>query len=70
MIARNVESRITKLEARRARPDEMLVVWRKPEGDVKAATKGAKFAPGDRVICVEWFPKCPLPSSGDGIVAV
>ena len=28
MIARNVQSRIVKLEARRARPDEMLVVWR------------------------------------------
>ena len=33
MIARKVESRITKLEARSARPDEMLVVWRKPDGE-------------------------------------
>ena len=28
MIARNVQSRITKLEARSTRLDEMLVIWR------------------------------------------
>ena len=39
MIARNVESRIIKLEARSARPDEMLVVWRKPDGDVAAGVE-------------------------------
>ena len=55
MIARNVGSRITKLEARSARPDEMLVVWRKPDGDVAEALKDATFAKGDMVICAEWF---------------
>ena len=55
MIARNVESRITRLEARSARPDEMLVVWRKPDGDVAEALKDATLAKGDKVICAEWF---------------
>jgi len=48
MIARNVESRIAKLEARSARLDEMLVVWRMPDGDVAEALKGATFAKGER----------------------
>ena len=61
MIARNVESRITKLEARSARPDEMLVVWRMPDGDVAEALKGATFAKGDKVICAEWFDNSPPP---------
>jgi hypothetical protein len=52
MIAR-VLSRIIKLEARSARPDEMLVVWRKPDGDVAAALEGVTFAKGDKVICAE-----------------
>ena len=39
----------------------MLLVWRRPGGDVKAATSEAKFAPGDRVICLEWFGDGPLP---------
>jgi hypothetical protein len=55
MNARNVQSRIIKLEARSARPDEMLVVWRLPNGDVTEALKDARFAKGDRVICAEWF---------------
>ena len=55
MIARNVQSRISKLEARSARPDEMLVVWRMPDGDVTEALKNATFAKGDKVICAEWF---------------
>ena len=55
MIARNVLSRIIKLEARSARPDEMLVIWRKPDGDVAAALEGVTFAKGDKVICAEWF---------------
>jgi len=62
MIARNVESRIVKLEARRARPDEMLVVWRKPGGDVAEALKDATFSKGDKVICAEWFDDNPLPA--------
>jgi len=61
MIARNVESRITKLEARRARPDEILVVWRLPDGDVAGATKDATFARGDKLICGEWFDDAPPP---------
>ena len=55
MTTRNVQSRITKLEAYSARPDEMLVVWRLPDGDVAEALKDASFAKGDKVICAEWF---------------
>jgi hypothetical protein len=62
MIARNVESRLIKLEARRARPDEMLVVWRLPDGDVAEALKDARFAKGDKVICAEWFDDGPPPA--------
>ena len=62
MIARNVESRITKLEARSTRPDEMLVVWRLPDSDVAEALKGARFAKGDKVICAEWFDDSPSPA--------
>jgi hypothetical protein len=62
MIARNVPSRISTLEARSARPDEMLVVWRKPDGDVAAALKDATFAKGDKVICAEWFDDSPPPA--------
>ena len=61
MIARNVESRIVKLEARSARPYEMLVVWREPDGDVAEALKDATFAKGDKVICAEWFDDSPPP---------
>ena len=61
MIARNVESRIVKLETRSARPDEMLVVWRKPGGDLAAALEGVTFAKGDKVICAEWFDDSPPP---------
>ena len=63
MIARNVESRITRLEARSARPDEMLVVWRKPDGDVAEALKDATLAKGDKVICAEWCDDSPPPAS-------
>ena len=62
MIARSLETRIVKLEASRRRPNEMLVVWRRPGGDVRAAVSEAKFAPGDRVICLEWFGDGPLPA--------
>jgi hypothetical protein len=62
MIVRNVESRITKLEARNARPNEMLVVWRMPDCDVAKALKDARFAKGDRVICAELFNDSPPPA--------
>ncbi len=63
MTARSLETRIAKLEASRRRPNEMLVVWRRPGGDVRAAVSEAKFAPGDRVICLEWFGDgSPLPA--------
>jgi hypothetical protein len=62
MTPRNVESRIVKLEARRTRPDEMLVVWRLPDGDVVEALKDAIFAKGDKVICAEWFDDSPPPA--------
>jgi hypothetical protein len=61
MTARSLETRITKLEISRKRPNEMLVVWRRPGGDVRAAASEAQFAPGDRVICLEWFGDGPLP---------
>ncbi|WP_143099547.1 hypothetical protein [Bradyrhizobium sp. cf659] len=56
-----MESRIVKLEVRTARPHEMLVVWRRPEADVAGALRGATFAPGDKVVCAEWFEDGPLP---------
>jgi len=62
MMTRNVAARIVKLEARRYRPDEILLIWRRPDADVTDAIKGADFAPGDRVICVEWFGEGPLPA--------
>jgi hypothetical protein len=62
MIVRNLETRIMKLELSRRRPNEFLLVWRRPNGDVSAAASEAKFAPGDRVICLEWFGDGPLPA--------
>ncbi len=62
MISRNVEARIVKLETRRQRPNEILLVWRNPGQPVKEAIAGADFAPGDRVMCVEWFGEGPLPA--------
>ena len=62
MIARNLETRIAKLEVSRRRPNELLLVWRRPGGDVGAAVSEAKFAPGDRVIVLEWFGDGPLPA--------
>jgi hypothetical protein len=61
MIARNIETRIVKLEARRRRPDELLLVWRRPGVTVTEALAGARFAAGDRVICAEWLGKAPIP---------
>ena len=63
MIARSLETRIVKLEVSRRRPNEMLVVWRRPGGDVRAAASEANFAPGDKVLCFEWFDDdSPLPA--------
>ena len=61
MIARSLETRLVKLEVSRRRPNELLVVWRRPGNDVMAAASEAKFAPGDRVIVLEWFGDGPLP---------
>jgi hypothetical protein len=55
MIARSIETRIVKLETKQLRPDEILVIWREPNGDVAAAASRAQFAAGDKVICAEWF---------------
>ena len=63
MIARSLETRIVKLETSRRRSNEKLVVWRRPGGDVMAAASEANFAPGDKVLCLEWFDDdSPLPA--------
>jgi hypothetical protein len=62
MIARNIKTRIVKLEARRRRPDELLLVWRRPGAPVAEALTDARFAAGDRVICAEWPGKAPMPA--------
>lgn len=62
MMGKNVAARIVKLEARRQRPNEILLVWRRPDTDVRSATSGTKFASGDRVICVEWFGEGVAPA--------
>lgn len=61
MTPRNLESRLVKLETRTPRPDELLVVWRRPDGDVAEALRGVTFAASDKVICAEWFGDGPLP---------
>jgi hypothetical protein len=62
MMGRNIENRIVKLEARRRRPDELLLVWRRPGAAITEALADARFAPGDRVICAEWLGKGPMPA--------
>lgn len=62
MTARNLQSRLVKLETRTARPDELLVIWRKPGADVRAAIAGQRFASGDKVICPEWTGDTEPPS--------
>jgi hypothetical protein len=62
MTAKNVEARIVKLEARRRRPDELLLVWRRPGAAIAEALADARFATGDRVICAEWHGKAPIPA--------
>ncbi|MDA9477840.1 hypothetical protein XI03_25830 [Bradyrhizobium sp. CCBAU 65884] len=61
MMGRGLESRIVKLEVRTARPHEILVVWRRSGEQVATALRGATFAPGDKVVCAEWFEDGPLP---------
>ena len=61
MIARNVEARLVKLESARQRPDEMLVVWRRPGISIEQALEAITFAKGDKVICPEWAGEGPMP---------
>ncbi len=62
MTARNLQSRLVKLETRTARPDELLVVWRRPGTDIRAAIAGQRLASGDKVICPEWTAGAEPPS--------
>jgi len=62
MTSRSVMARIIRLEATRRRPDEVLLVWRRPDAEVRAAVAEAKLEPGDKVICAEWFDDGPLPT--------
>lgn len=55
MMGRNLESRLVKLETRTARPNELLVIWRKPGMDLHSAIAGQRFTSGDKVICPEWI---------------
>jgi hypothetical protein len=49
MMGKNVAARIVKLEARRQRPNEILLVWRRPDTDVRSATSGTMVSPADIV---------------------
>jgi hypothetical protein len=62
MTVRNIEARIEKLETSRRRPDQILLVWRKPDSDVAAAVANAVYAAGDKMICAEWFGEMPPPA--------
>lgn len=62
MTMRNVESRLSKLEARGQRADQFLAVWREPGADIAGALADAKFATGGRVVCFEWFGDGPPPA--------
>ena len=62
MTIRNISNRVEKLEARRRRPDELLLIWRCPGAPVSEAVADARFAAGDRVICAEWFGENPMPA--------
>ena len=48
-------SRVAKLEASINHREEILVVWRRPQEEISTAIARAEFAPGDRVVCFEWF---------------
>ena len=56
-MTRNLESRIIKLETRTARPDEMLVVWRRPDGSVAEALKDSS---NSEMTCPSIAQKRPL----------
>jgi hypothetical protein len=56
----SIKTRVAKLEAKRRRDDEPLIVWRKPDGDIGKALEGVNFAPGDKVICPEWYGEGPM----------
>jgi hypothetical protein len=59
MTARNIVTRIERLEARRRGDDEMLLIWRKPGQDTDATVaefkKAGLFGSGDLVLCAEWY---------------
>ena len=44
MTVRNIFSRVEKLEARRRRPDDLLLIWRLPGAPVSEAVADARFA--------------------------
>lgn len=62
MTARNLQSRLVKLETRTARPNELLVIWRKPGTDIRTAIAGHRLASGDNVICPEWTGEAEPPA--------
>ena len=62
MTARNLKTRIKKLEASRKHIDEMLVVWRLPGADVSEAVADVDHVSRDRVICLEWYGEGPPPA--------
>jgi hypothetical protein len=59
-------TRIEKLESRRRDDNEMLMLWRKPgqaiDATVLAANRAELYAPGDLVVCAEWFGEDNLPA--------
>src|SRR6516165_8102080 len=63
MTARNLKTRIKKLEASRKHIYEMLVVWRLPGADVSEAVADVDHVSGDRVICLEWYGEGTPPAS-------
>jgi hypothetical protein len=58
MIARNIETRIVKLEARRRHDDELFLLWRLPVQEILSALGDANRAgicqSQDLVLCIEW----------------
>jgi hypothetical protein len=60
MTARNLRTRIEKLEATGRHTDETLL-WRRPDEEVSSALSKASYAPGDRVMCMEWYRDGPIP---------
>jgi hypothetical protein len=62
MTSRSIRSRIGRLEKIRKATDEILVVWRRPGGDVSEALVDVRCAPDDRIICLEWYGQGRLPA--------